>query len=33
MQGQEKVGKVRIIGYGIGLLAVLAVAAWKLFFR
>ena len=33
MQEQEKVGKARLIGYGIGLLAVTAVVAWKLIFR
>jgi hypothetical protein len=33
MQEQEKVGKARIIGYGIGLLAVGLVVAWKLIFR
>ena len=33
MQGQEKIGKARLIGYGIGLLAVIAVAAWKFILR
>lgn len=33
MQEQEKVGKARMIGYGIGLLAVIVVAAWRFIFR
>ncbi len=33
MQEQEKVGKARMIGYGIGLVAVVAVVAWRLIFR
>jgi hypothetical protein len=33
MQEQQKVGKARLIGYGIGLVAVAVVVAWKLIFR
>jgi len=33
MQEQEKVGKARLIGYGIGILAVVVVLLWKLILR
>lgn len=33
MQEQENVGKARMIGYGMGLLAVIVVVTWKFFFR
>lgn len=33
MQEQEKVGKARLIGYGIGLVAVIVVVTWKFIFR
>jgi len=33
MLEQQKVGKARMIGYGVGIIAVIVVAAWKLIFR
>jgi len=33
MQEQQQVGRARIIGYAIGIVVVLAVAAWKLLVR
>jgi hypothetical protein len=33
MQEQEKVGKARLIGYGIGILAAAVVVIFKLIFR
>jgi hypothetical protein len=33
MQEQQQVGKARVIGYAIGILAFIAVAAWKLIVR
>jgi len=33
MQEQEKVGKARLIGYGIGILAVVVVLLWRLILR
>ena len=33
MQEQQQVGRARIIGYAIGIVVVLAVAAWKLLGR
>jgi len=33
MQEQEKVGTARLMGYGVGLVAVVVVIAWKLIFR
>ena len=33
MQEQDKIGKARIIGYGLGLAAVVAVALWKFLIR
>ena len=33
MQGQEKWGKLRLLGYAIGIVAVIAVVTWRLIFR
>jgi len=33
MQEQKKAGKAHLIGYGIGILAVVAVVLWKLILR
>jgi hypothetical protein len=33
MMEQDKVGKVRLIGYGIGLAVFIAVAVWKFLVR
>jgi hypothetical protein len=33
MQEQQQVGRARIIGYAVGIVVFLAVAAWKLLVR
>ena len=33
MQEQQKVGKARMIGYGVGILAAAVVVMWKLIFK